>query len=108
MRYQESPRDLTQTGDINIAKIDVDNQSYLLRHAIPSLNMDNLGCVNVQLGEDSAYFDNLKYGGEPQSIDEILAEDKLDQTVTVVGWQKFWVNSDNDNDPYYPFMQYAG
>jgi len=22
-----------------------------------------------------------------------------------VGWQKFWVNSDNDNDPYYPLMQ---
>jgi hypothetical protein len=35
----------------------------------------------------------------------LLAEDKLDQTVTVVGWQKFWVNSGNDNDPYYPLMQ---
>jgi len=54
------------TGEI--AKIDVDNQSFLLCYAIPSQNMDNLGCVNVHLGEYAAYFDNLKYGGEPRRL----------------------------------------
>jgi len=94
------------TGEIT--KIDVDEQSFLLCRAIPNQNMDNLGCVNIQLVEDSAFFDNQKYGGEPRSVDELLAEDKLDLEVTVVGWPKFWINSNYDydlGDQYYPLMQ---
>ncbi len=94
------------TGEIT--KIDVDEQSFLLCRAIPNQNMDNLGCVNIRLGEDSAFFDNQKYGGEPRSLDELLAEDKLRLEVTVVGWPKFWINSKYDYDPgdqYYPLMQ---
>jgi len=94
------------TGEI--AKIDVDEQSFLLCRAIPNQNMDNLGCVNIHLDENSAFFDNQKYGGEPRSIDELLAEDKLGLEVTVVGWPEFWINSNYDYDPgdqYYPLMQ---
>ena len=92
----------------SITKIDAKNQSLLLCHAIPSNSMDNLGCVTVHLGKESAFFNNKEYPGTPRPIDELLSKDKLGQKVTVVGWPEFWVNSDageGQADQYYPLMQ---
>jgi hypothetical protein len=90
-----------------IAKIDTEKRSLLLCDAIPSKNMDNLGCVKVHFGDDAAFFDNQKYGGAPRSIDELLSKDP-GLEITVVGWPSFWDDSDIDEDKnsaYYPLMQ---
>jgi len=90
-----------------ITEIDSDRQSLLLCHAVPNKDMDNLGCVNVHFGADAAFFDNVTYSGEPRSIDELLADDKLGMELTVVGWAKSWASIDNDDDKpaaYYPLL----
>jgi len=93
------------TGEI--AKIDTEKRSLLLCDAIPSENMDNLGCVKVHFGDDAAFFDNQNYDGAPRSIDELLSKD-LGLKITVVGWPSFWDDSDIDEDKnseHYPLMQ---
>jgi len=93
------------TGEI--AKIDTEKRSLLLCDAIPSENLDNLGCVKVHFGDDSAFFDNQQHSGAPRSIDELLSKD-LGLEITVVGWPRFWDDPDIDEDrntEHYPLMQ---
>jgi hypothetical protein len=94
------------TGEI--AKIDTDKRSLLLCDAIPSKNMDNLGCVKVHFGDVSAFFDNQQYNGAPRPISELLSIEKLGHEITVVGWPRFWDDPDIDEDKnteHYPVMQ---
>jgi len=91
-----------------IAKIDTEKRSLLLCDAIPSENMDNLGCVRVHFGDDSAFFDNQQHSGAPRPISELLSFEKLGLEITVVGWPSFWDDSDIDEDKnseHYPLMQ---
>ncbi len=93
------------TGEI--AKIDTEKRSLLLCDAIPSENMDNLGCVKIHFGDNAAFFDNQNYDGAPRSIDELLSKD-LGLEITVVGWPSFWDDPDiyEDKDTeHYPLMQ---
>ena len=92
------------TGEI--VKTDTENRSLLLCDAIPSKNMDNLGCVKVHFGDDSAFFDNQQHMGAPQSIDDLLSK-APGLEITVVGWPRFWDDSDideNKNTEHYPLM----
>ncbi|MDH3630649.1 MAG: DUF4382 domain-containing protein [Gammaproteobacteria bacterium] len=95
------------TGEI--AKINTGQRSLLLCDAIPSENMDNQGCVKVHFGDDAAFFDNQQHSGAPRSIDdELLSFEKLGLEITVVGWPRFWDDSDIDEDKnseHYPLMQ---
>ncbi len=93
------------TGEI--AKIDTEQQSLLLCDAIPSENMNNLGCVKVHFGDDSAFFDNQQFDGAPRPIDELLNKEP-GLEITVVGWPRFWDDPDIDEDKnteHYPLMQ---
>ena len=93
------------TGEI--AKIDTEKRSLLLCDAIPSENMDNLGCVKIHFGDDAAFFDNQQFSGAPRSIDELLSKDP-GLEITVVGWPMFWDDPDIDEDKnteHYPLMQ---
>lgn len=69
-----------------IESVDAANRSLLLCDALPAEDMDNLGCVEVHFGDDSAFFDNLEYDGAPRRVEELLSADNLGQEVTVVGW----------------------
>ena len=75
----------------SIAKIDEDQEKFLLCHAIPTQYMNTRGCVVVHLGEDSAFFDNLDFMGAPRPLSELLSDNRIGQEVTVVGWPRYWV-----------------
>ena len=94
------------TGEI--ISVNPDRQTLLLCHALPSQHMDNLGCVNVHFGKNSAFFDNIKYEGAPRAISELLSDNKLGMQVTIVGWLKSWNKADYDDDKsaeYHPLLK---
>lgn len=91
----------------SIAKIDEDQQKFLLCHAIPTQYMNTRGCVDVHLGDDSAFFDNQDFMGAPRPLSELLSEDedRIGQEVTVVGWPRHWVKPHFDfevSEGHYP------
>ena len=94
-----------------VTKVDADRKSLLLCDAVPSQYMNNLGCVRIDFGDESAFFDNqetIGYGGMPRPIDELLSTDKLGLQITVVGWPRFDYDPNYDADtasPHYPVMQ---
>lgn len=71
-----------------VKRIDNDAEKLLLCEAIPTVHLNNEGCVELHLGEDSAYFDNLEYQGAPRALSELLQDDVLGQALTVVGWPR--------------------
>jgi len=95
-----------------IQEVDSVQESLLLCKALPSQDMSNEGCVKVHFGDESAFFDNVKYAGEPRPISELLSEDEDDpnnvgKELTVVGWVKSWKNTEYDDDKpaeYYPLL----
>jgi hypothetical protein len=78
-----------------ITSIDDQQNTLLLCDAVPTEQMNSAGCVNIQLGTDAAYFDNVTYSGAPRPLSELLAADKIGERITVVGW------------PHYTVMPYA-
>ena len=92
-----------------ITAIDTAQPSLLLCDAIPSQYMDNLGCVKVHFGPDSAFFDsNSPWDGAPRAISDLLVDTNRGEKLTIVGWVKSWAKTDNDNDKpaeYYPLLQ---
>lgn len=68
-----------------ITSVNLEERTLLLCQAIPTQDSDSDGCVKVHLGDDAAFFDNLDHGGAPRSIEELLAEDKLEEEATVIG-----------------------
>lgn len=74
-----------------ITEINKTSNTILLCDAIPTQQMDSMGCVTIHLGDNAAYFDNIDYAGSSRSIDELLSDDKLGKHVTVVGWPQYWV-----------------
>jgi hypothetical protein len=68
-----------------ISEIYPEENALLLCDALPVQRFDSMACVEVHLGEDSAFFDNLNYAGGPRSLDELLTEAMLGQQVVVVG-----------------------
>ena len=84
-----------------IKKIDDLENAFLLCDAIPTQHINSLGCVEIHLGKDSAYFDNVDFDGAPRPLSELLADDKLGKRVTVVGWPRYSVKPHDDSDDYY-------
>jgi hypothetical protein len=74
-----------------IARVDPLQKRLLLCEALPTHHMDSKGCAEVNLGDDSAFFDNQIQGGTPRPLDELLSDDKLGERVTVVGWPRYRV-----------------
>jgi hypothetical protein len=83
-------------------------QTLLLCDALPNQGMDNLGCVKVYFGPDSAFFDsNFPWDGAPRAIDDLLVEGNLKKGLTVVGWVRSWAKAENDDDKpaeYHPLL----
>ena len=77
-----------------ITAVDQLDQSLILCGAIPSETSNNLGCVKIHFGNDSAFFDNVQYDGAPRPIDALLSADKVGKPLTVVGWLKFAAEPD--------------
>jgi hypothetical protein len=71
--------------------------------------MDNLGCVKVRFGPDSAFFDsNSPWYGAPRAISDLLVDTNRGEKLTIVGRVESWAKTDNDNDKpaeYYPLLQ---
>ena len=77
-----------------ITEIDEVAGNLLLCEALPSAPAGSEGCVQVNLGDDAAFFDNVDFSGAPRPIAELLVVDRLGQTITVVGRPGF------NPDPY--------
>lgn len=74
-----------------LAKTDDDEMLLLLCEAIPTAHSNSEGCVEVRLGDDTAFFDNLDHEGMPRALDELFLPEKLGETLTVIGWPQYWV-----------------
>ena len=78
------------------------SDSLLLCDAVPSKDMDNLGCVKIHFGADSAFFDNSPApkgnDGKPTAISTLLVDANIGEDLTVVGWVKTWTSKDRDYD----------
>lgn len=84
-----------------IAEVIPEEMSLLLCDAIPVHQSSSMECVQVRLGDDSAFFDNLNYAGTPRSLDELLLEEMVGEQVVVVGWPDHQVASHSHADiPY--------
>ncbi|MCU7806110.1 MAG: DUF4382 domain-containing protein [Candidatus Thiodiazotropha sp. (ex Lucinoma borealis)] len=84
-----------------IAEVIPEEMSLLLCDAIPVHESSSMECVQVHLGDDSAFFDNLNYAGTPRSLDELLLEEMVGEQVVVVGWPDHQVASHSHADiPY--------
>ena len=68
-----------------ITAVDASAQSLRLCNALPDHTMTKIGCVDVNFNQDSAYFNNVDYAGAPRSLDELLADSMIGESVTVVG-----------------------
>lgn len=69
-----------------ITEVDESANTLLVCRAVPVVRVDSMRCVEVMLGEDSAFFDNVSYSGAPRALSELFETDKIDQTVQIVGW----------------------
>ncbi|MEW7998200.1 MAG: DUF4382 domain-containing protein [Candidatus Thiodiazotropha endolucinida] len=69
-----------------ITEVMPDENSLLICDALPMQQTESMECVEIKLGDDTAFFDNLNYNGEPRSLDELLLEENLGEVVVVVGW----------------------
>ncbi|MEW8192623.1 MAG: DUF4382 domain-containing protein [Candidatus Thiodiazotropha sp.] len=69
-----------------ITEVMPDENSLLICDALPMQQTESMECVEIKLGDDTAFFDNLNYNGEPRSLDELLLEESLGERVVVVGW----------------------
>ncbi len=95
-------------GDIT----EIYSDGLLLCDAVPNQDMDNLGCVKIHFGAESAFFDNSPgpngNDGRPTAISRLLVEANIGEELTVVGWVTSWASTENgdDNQPeeYYPVL----
>lgn len=71
-----------------ITEVDAVNHTLLLCGALPVYKSQEMKCARIYLGEDSAFFDNQKHAGDPRPLSELLIDDRIGMTVTVVGWTR--------------------
>lgn len=84
-----------------ISEIDTVQNSLLLCDAIPTEHHSSRGCVTINLVRESAFFDNVDFDGAPRPLSELLADDRIGERITVVGWPRTWVKPrDHDFDEY--------
>ena len=81
-----------------IAKVDDEQSKLLLCDALPTQQMNSRGCVDIHLGEDSAFFDNLTLMGAPAPLGDLLVEGNIGAEITVVGWPRHLVKPHFDFD----------
>jgi hypothetical protein len=68
-----------------ISEVNAEENELLLCDALPVQASSNMECVEVRLGDESAFFDNLNYTGTARPISELLSEEMVGQQITVVG-----------------------
>ncbi|MCG7918013.1 MAG: DUF4382 domain-containing protein, partial [Candidatus Thiodiazotropha taylori] len=68
-----------------IGEVMPEENALLLCDALPVQESNNMECVEVRLGDDSAFFDNLNYTGTPRPLSELLVETMVGQQITVIG-----------------------
>jgi hypothetical protein len=69
-----------------ISEVMPEENSLLLCGALPMHQSDSMECVEVKFNDDTAFFDNQNYSGEPRSLDELLLEENVGEQLVVVGW----------------------
>ncbi|MEW8493501.1 MAG: DUF4382 domain-containing protein [Candidatus Thiodiazotropha taylori] len=68
-----------------IGEVMPEENALLLCDALPVQESNNMECVEVRFGDDSAFFDNLNYTGTPRPLSELLVETMVGQQITVIG-----------------------
>ncbi len=64
---------------------DATAQSLLLCDTLPNAQTDAANCITVQLGSDSAYFDNLTEQGDARPLSDLLLPELWGTSASVVG-----------------------
>jgi hypothetical protein len=68
-----------------ITDFDATTQNLLLCDALPTHQGDGADCAAIELGADSAFFDNLALAGDAAPLSDLLQEGNLGQPAAVVG-----------------------
>ncbi|MEJ2455614.1 MAG: DUF4382 domain-containing protein [Candidatus Thiodiazotropha sp.] len=68
-----------------IADYDAVAQNVLLCDALPTHQASDADCALIELGADSAYFDNLAEQGDALPLDDLFMQANLDQPAAAVG-----------------------
>jgi hypothetical protein len=68
-----------------IADYDLAAQTVLLCDALPTHQANDADCALIELGADSAYFDNLAEQGDALPLDDLFAQANLGQPAAAVG-----------------------
>ncbi|MCG7912782.1 MAG: DUF4382 domain-containing protein [Candidatus Thiodiazotropha weberae] len=68
-----------------IGEVMPEENALLFCDALPVQESSNMECVEVRLGDDSAFFDNLNYTGTSRPLSELLVETMVGQQITVIG-----------------------
>ena len=79
-----------------ITEVDTTNNTILLCGALPMYNSVDDKCALVTMGKDSAFFDNLDYAGDPRPLSELVNDNRIGETVTVVGRAQSFVSYDEE------------
>ena len=68
-----------------IADYDLVDQTVLLCDALPAYGSNKADCASVELGPDSAFFDNLTLSGAAAPLADLLVDANLGQPAAAVG-----------------------
>ena len=72
-----------------IAESDPVNDRLLLCDTVPVYRHDHetphLGCAWVDISDDTGFFDNIRYSGQPRPLSELFLDDALGEPTTIVG-----------------------
>ncbi len=68
-----------------IRDTDTAAQTLLLCDTLPNAQLDAADCITLQLGPDSAYFDNLTEQGDAQPLSDLLLPELRGTSATAVG-----------------------
>lgn len=81
------PKLLRLEGEL--VEYDESLNTLLLCDALPTIGLNNNGCVEIHLNNESAFFDNVEYSGAPRATAELFDDSKLDTVLTAVGWPRY-------------------
>ncbi len=88
-----------------ISEVSAEEGTLVLCDAVPIHHSESMQCVQVYLGDDSAFFDNLEYTGTPRPLDALLSDDMVGKQAILVGWPRHSVHPYLDveiPDGHYP------
>jgi len=77
----------------DITAVNSEDSTLTICGALPQYNSKSSSCVKVLVGENAAFFDNVNHSGAPRSMEELLSDDNVDATVSIVGFPEHLIKT---------------